>query len=288
MRISNSQYGAIITLSGLLVVLLLVIFPSVLLFTISFIKYDFISIPSFTGFGNYKYIFQDRLFWLSLKKAAIYASGTTFLMGVTGLILAIFLSRITKGRTIFRTLMMFSWAVPLVISGYIWKWMFDANVGIINYILMSIGFISEPLSILSNTSLAMLACIVADAWVGTPFIALFALAGIESIPKELYEVATIDGADFLDSLWYITLPLIRRMVLIALLICSMFAFRTIDAIMALTAGGPARGTYVLGLYIVDQLWKRIDYGTSAAGSVIMFVLISIFVSVYIYWLFKER
>jgi len=287
MRISDSKYGALISIPGLLVVILLILFPSLLMIIVSFLKYTFINPPSFIGFGNFKYIFNDRLFWLALKNTIIYSGSVTLLTSFSGIILALFLSRISKKAAFFRTLAMFPWAVPLVISGFIWSWILDPQVGIVSYILMQLRLISEPLPTFSNSVLAMIGVIVADVWVRTPFMTVFVLAGIDSIPQELYEVAEVDGADFLDSFRYITLPLIKRMVFIGLLITSMFTFRTIDVIYSMTSGGPARATYVLGLYVIEQMWERVNYGTSAAASVILFVLISIFASFYIYLVFKE-
>ena len=287
MRISNSEYGALTSVSGLIVIVLLIFIPSLLLIIVSFLRYTVIQPISFAGLANYKSILNDRLFWLSLKNTVIYSGGVTALTAFGGMALAIFISRITRAQVVFRTLSMFPWAVPLVISGFIWKWMFDPNVGIISYVLMCLGVISEPLAIFSTPKLSMMAVIVADAWVRIPFMMIFTLAGIESIPQEMYEVAEVDGADFFDSLWHITLPLIKRVTLVGLLVTTMFSFRTIDVIFSMTSGGPAYGTYVLGFYAVDQMWKKVDFGTSAAASIIMFILVSALASVYLYWTLKE-
>jgi multiple sugar transport system permease protein len=152
---------------------------------------------------------------------------------------------------------------------------------------MKVRLISEPLPVFSDTTLAMIGCIVADAWVRIPFMCIFTLAGIESIPRELYDAARVDGGDCISSFRYITLPLIKRMTLIGLLITSMFTFRTIDVIFSMTEGGPARATYVLGYYIVDQLWLRVNYGTGSAAGVIMLLLISSFAGFYVYLIFKK-
>lgn len=288
MRISNNKYGFILSVPGFIIIVALVIFPLATLFTASFLRYTAIYPIKFTGFRNFRYIFGDRLFWLSLQKTVIYAGGATGLTFCGGLIIALLLSRITKGSGIFRSLTMFSWAVPLVISGFIWRWIFNPNVGVFSDLLMKLRLLSEPLPIFSNPILAMLACIIADSWVRIPFMTIFALAGIESIPQELYDAGKVDGADCIASFRHITLPLIRHMVLIGLLITSMISFRTIDVIFAMTGGGPARSTYVLSLYIIEQLWLRVDYGTGSAAGVIMLFLISSFASVYVYLILKKE
>lgn len=288
MKLTDNQYGALISLPGLAIVLAVIIFPVVTLFVTSFLQYTSFHPVSFTGLKNFVYIFHDRLFWLALEKTVIYTAGVTLLTFVGGICLALALSKITKGATVFRSLAMFSWAVPLVISGFIWKWIFNPDVGIFSDLLMKIGLIDAPLAVFSNASLAMMGCIVADAWVKIPFMCIFVLAGIESISEEVYEAARIDGADGISIFTRITLPLIKHMALVGLLITSMFTFRTIDVIFSMTEGGPAKGTYVLGFYIVDQLWRRINYGTAAAAGVIMFFMIAAFAGYYVYHIYKEE
>lgn len=288
MRISDSKYGIILSTPGLLIIIALIIFPVITLFVTSFLRYTSFHPVTFWGLKNFKYIFNDRLFWLGLRKTVVYTVGVTGLTFCGGMLIALALSNITKGSGFFRSLVMFPWAVPLVISGFIWKWIFNPNVGIFSDILMKLGLRDEPLSVFSSAALAMVGCIIADAWVRMPFMCIFILAGIEGIQVELYEAAKIDGADSISSFRYITLPLIKGMALVGLLITSMFTFRTIDVIFSMTEGGPARATYVLGLYIIDQLWRRVNYGTASAAGVIMFLIILVFATFYVYQIFKEE
>jgi multiple sugar transport system permease protein len=288
MRLSDSKYGVLLSTPGLVIIIALILFPVVTLFVTSFLRYTSFHPISFIGLKNYIYIFNDRIFWLALRKTVVYTIGVTVLTFAGGMALALALSKIKRGAAVFRSLAMFSWAVPLVISGFIWKWIFNPNVGVFSDLLMKIGLINAPLPIFSNNSLAMLGCIVADTWVRIPFMCIFILAGIESISEEVYDAAKIDGADAFSTFTHITLPLIRGMALTGLLITSMFTFRTIDVIFSMTEGGPARGTYVLGLYIVDQLWRRVNYGTASAAGVIMFALIAVFAGIYVYNIFKEE
>ncbi|UCE55157.1 MAG: sugar ABC transporter permease [Desulfobacterales bacterium] len=288
MKISNSHYGVILSIPGLIIIIALVIFPLITLLITSVLRYTSIYPITFTGFKNYQYIFGDRLFWLGLEKTVVYSGGVTALTFCGGVILALLLSKITRASAFFRSLSMFSWAVPLVISGFIWRWIFNPNVGVFSDFLMKLKLISKPLPVFSDSTLSMIACVVADAWVRIPFMCVFTLAAIESIPRSLYDAAKVDGADCVDAFRYITLPHIKHMVLIGLLITSMISFRTIDVIFAMTGGGPGRDTYVLSLYIIDQLWLRVNYGTGSAASVIMFLLIASFAGYYVYLIFKEE
>ena len=288
MKISNSKYGVILSMPGLVIIIALIIFPVITLFITSLLRYTSFYPVKYTGFKNFHYIFHDRLFWLGLKKTVVYAGGVTGLTFSGGVIIALLLSKITRGSGVFRSLAMFSWAVPLVISGFIWKWILNPNVGIFSDLLMKLRLLDKPLSIFSDPILAMVGCIVADAWVRIPFMCIFTLAGIESIPRELYDAARVDGADCISAFRHITLPLIKRMSFVGLLITSMFSFRTIDVIFSMTEGGPARATYVLGFHIIDQLWRRVNYGTASAAGVIMFLLILSFAGLYVYQIMKKE
>jgi multiple sugar transport system permease protein len=288
MRLTNSQYGFVLSTPGLIVVLALVLFPVITLFATSLLQYTSTKPIIFFGLKNYSYILQDRVFWLALRNTAIYTVGVTGLAFVGGMALALALSRIDRFSALFRALAMFSWAVPLVISGFIWKWIFNPDVGIFSDLLMKLRLVSAPIKVFSNITLAMIGCIVADAWVRIPYMTIFILSGLESVPTELYEAARIDGADWFSSFGRITLPLIRNMVLVGLLITTMFTFRTIDVIFSMTEGGPARGTYVLGLYIVDQMWRRVNFGTASAAGVIMFFIIAAFAIAYLRNIYKEE
>lgn len=288
MKISNSKYGVILSMPGLVIIIALIIFPVITLFITSLLRYTSFYPVKYIGFKNFQYIFHDRLFWLGLKKTVVYAGGVTGLTFAGGVILALLLSKITRGSGVFRSLAMFSWAVPLVISGFIWKWVLNPNVGIFSDLLMKLRLLDKPLLVFSDPTLAMVGCIVADAWVRIPFMCIFTLAGIESIPRELYDAARVDGADCISAFRHVTLPLIKRMAFVGLLITSMFSFRTIDAIFSMTEGGPARATYVLGFHIIDQLWRRVNYGTASAAGVIMFLLILSFAGLYVYQIMKKE
>ena len=147
MRISDSKYGIILSTPGLLIIIALIIFPVITLFVTSFLRYTSFHPITFWGVKNFKYIFHDRLFWLGLRKTFVYTVGVTGLTFCGGMLIALALSNIIKGSAIFRSLAMFPWAVPLVISGFIWKWIFNPNVGIFSDILIKLRLIDEPLSV---------------------------------------------------------------------------------------------------------------------------------------------
>lgn len=282
MRITDRQFGAILSLPSFVAILALVFLPMILLFVTATLSY----VPGrprvFVGLDNFTAILDDRLFWLALKNTVLYSAGVVSLTLCVGLPLALSLSRLSRGNAIFRTLALLPWAVPLVVSAMIWAWVFNPSVGIFSDLLMKFRLLDEPLPILSNRHLAMIAVIVADAWTRIPFLTVFVLAGIEQIPEELYAAARVDGADQISTFRYITLPLVKGPLLVALLIISMFSFRALDVIFMMTEGGPARATYTLAYYLPDQLWLKANFGTGSATGVLLLVLIAGFASLYIY------
>ena len=270
MKISDQTYGFLLNVPGLLVVFLWVVFPAGLLVVTSFLRYDNLSPIVFSGIDNYRRLFSDRLLWISLQKAAVFSGGTTLMTYVGGILLALALAGIHRGSATFRSMMIIPWAVPPIVSGIIWKWIFSPDFGVVSDLLMKVGLISKPLSIYSNTSLAMVGVIVADSWTRIPFMGIILLAALLSIDRELYEAAKIDGAGALARFGFVSLPLIRGPMFVGLMITIMFSFRTIDIIIPLTAGGPGRSTYVFGYYIYDQLIKTLNFGVMAAAGMVLF------------------
>lgn len=279
-------FGLLLSLPGIIFLALLLGYPLSILFTVSFLRYDYIHPITFWGFNNYIKIFNDRVFWLSLKNTIVYSGGVTALTTFVGIILAAAAARIRKLSTVFRTLLILPWAVPLVVSGLVWRWMLDPGVGIYNYLFVLLGLTDRPINLFGDPVMAMITCIIADSWTKIPFMFVLVLAGIKAIPPELYEVARVDGASMIDTFRHITIPLAKKSILVGVLITSMFSFRTIDAIWSMTRGGPAKATYVLGFNLIDYLVSYTDFGLGCAIGVIMLVLISFFSGALIYYLLR--
>ncbi len=286
MKLSNSRYGFLLNLPGLLLVILWVLLPALLLFLASFLRYDNVRPIVFNGLQNYQHLFRDRLFWVGVEKITVFCISTTVLTSVGGLVLGLVLSAIVRGGGLFRSLMIVPWAVPAVVSGIIWKWMFSPDFGVISDLLMKVGLIQTPLSIYSTPSLAMVGVVIADSWTRIPFMGIILLAALLSIPGEIHEAARVDGAGVMNRFFYVTLPLIKGPLLVGLLITTIFSFRTIDIIIPLTAGGPGRATYVLGYYIWDQIVKSLNFGVAAAASVVLFFMTAAIALIFVHHLRK--
>lgn len=267
--ISKSRFGVCCSVPGLAVLVALILYPIGYNVYISLLRYDHIRPIAYSGLENYRWAFSSPYFYHSWKISGIYSVATTALTLAFGLILAHSLHKITKGKAVFRTLVMLPWAAPLIISGLMWRWMFSKDLGIINYFLLLLGLSHENIGFLINPILAMVSGILTTTWCYIPFMTVLLFAGLESIPPELYEVAEIDGADLLQRFRYLSLPLNKPQMLIACLIVWMFTFRTPDVFFALTGGGPAKFTYHAGLFLRDLIYQFLDFGRGATIGILL-------------------
>jgi multiple sugar transport system permease protein len=273
MRLSDSKFGFLLSMPGATVLFLWILIPFILLVATSFLRFDNIRPIVFYGVKNYKFLLGHRVFWLSFKNTLIFCVGVTSLTFVISLILAHSLSRITRGSSILRSLAMFPWAVPMVVSGFMWAQMFNPSFGVINDFLLRLGIVEKPLDIYGNPDLAMIGVIIADAWTRIPFMTIIILAGLESIDPTLYEAARVDGADTLQIFRHISLPLNHRAMLTGVIITTIFSFRTIDTIFSMTFGGPAKATYTFGFYVLDYIYRYFNFGVAGAMSIVMLFLL---------------
>jgi ABC-type sugar transport system permease subunit len=174
-----------------------------------------------------------------------------------------------KGRGLIRALIIIPWAIPTIVNGVLWRWIYQPNFGALNGLLYQLGIIDSYKNWLAKPFLAMNMTILADAWHMTPFYVLLILAGLQGIPGSLYEAARVDGASWFRQLWHITLPLLKPTFLVILVVRTIETFRVFDIIYALTGGGPGDGTKVIGYYAYEQTFRFMDFGTGAAVSIII-------------------
>lgn len=238
---------------------------------------------NFIGLENYIKVFQDPFFYLALKHSILYTVGSVSIAFTIGLVCALALNKIVNKRvqSSFTVLILLAWAVPLVVTGLIWRFMLHADYGVINAILVGAGITSQKLPFVTDPTLAFISVVVVDAWSRAPFATIILLAGLQTIPETLYEAATVDGATDFAKFRDITIPQIKPSAGVALLIMTMFAFRTFSVVFALTQGGPGNSTEVLATYIYSTGVKQLQLGYSATLSVIMIVMTLIIVGLYV-------
>jgi multiple sugar transport system permease protein len=273
---TNNQFGKLITIPGIAIIVGIIFYPTIYNFYISFLHFDNILPVQFVGFRNYKWLFTSPDFYNSWKVSALYAGGGTLLSLIMAIFVAHSLNHIIHGRALFRTLVMIPWVVPLVIIGFMWKWMFSKDQGIINYVLVSLGIVEESIGFLSDPKLALFAGIVSISFRQIPFITVLLIAGLESIPRELYEVAKVDGADSFHMFRHISIPLNRHQIVMASLLTLMFTFRTPDIFLSLTRGGPAKSTYHAGIFLFDTIFQFGRFDRAGTIGVVMLLTILLY------------
>lgn len=226
----------------------------------------------FVGLANYAEILGDGRFWGAMLHTAFFTAVSVALELGLGLFLALALHRAFRGRGLVRAAVLVPWALPTVVAGLLWRFLFDAQSGIANAILVSLGAIDEPVVWLVRAATAWVPVILADVWKTTPFVALLLLAGLQNIDPALHEAAAVDGAGRWRQLWHVTLPLLRPALAVALVFRTLDAFRVFDLIYVLTGGGPGTATEPIALYAFNALFSNLRFGYGAALSVIVFLV----------------
>jgi ABC-type sugar transport system permease subunit len=190
------------------------------------------------GLKNFSFILQSQDFWGSMSVSAYFTAGSVISELLLGLIVALVVNESFRGRGLMRAAMLVPWAIPAVVSARMFGWMYSPTYGAFNALLNDLHIVKGPIDMLSSDTWAMPAVILADVWKNTPFVALLLLAGLQTIPSELYESARVDGAGTAQRFFHITLPLLRGSIVIALLFRTITAFQTFDLPYTLTSGGP--------------------------------------------------
>ncbi|WP_049981190.1 carbohydrate ABC transporter permease [Halolamina rubra] len=238
---------------------------------------------------NYGRIFTDPTFWNAVEKTLIYSTGSLILSVGAGLAIALALNKVldSRVRNAYATLILISWAVPLSIVGVTWRWMFNGQLGVVNKLLIDLGILESSYSWLGNSLSAMVVVILADSWSRIPFAAVVLLAGLQSIPQEMYDAAKMDGATTLQTFRHVTLPYLRPSFFVAGLITWMFAFRAFAIPFSTTGGGPGGATETLAVYIHRFGIQLLDYGFASAVSVFLVAVTLIVATGYVYFILEQ-
>ena len=279
------RYGFYFVLPALIFFFAFSFFPMLYAIGVSFFDYDLITKPIYTGLSNYKSILTDPVFWRSASATFIYVFGTCLPIWFTSFFLGLLLSKKFHGRGTYRTLTFIPVIMSLVVWSVIWKFMYHPY-GIINTILSWFGF-TEAYRWLTDKTLAPLALIILSVWKGTPYYAVIFLAGIENIPAEFYEAATIDGASGFKRIIHITWPLLKPTTLFVIVISVIIGLRIFIPQEIITGGGPADSTRVMTLFVYQTAFRFYKMSRAATMSIIMFLFITLF-SIVQFRMFREE
>jgi multiple sugar transport system permease protein len=241
----------------------------------------------FVGLNNFMLLFSDRAFSRSLWLTFLYIVVTVAARFGIGFMAALLLNAKFAGRGIVRALIIIPWAVPEVVACLIWILMYDQEFGIVNYLLVHSHAMIENLRFLEDPASALPAAMLVNVWKGFPFVAIMLLAGLQSIPTELYEACSIDGASGLQKFKNITVPLLHPVSKIVFLLLVIWTMKDFAIAYLLANGGPSRATEILTIFIYKTAFKYFDFGVASAGGVVLLIISLIFTLFYMRGL-KDR
>ena len=267
--------GTLLLLPALLLLLLVFAYPIGRAFWLSLFTENLSTglEPVFSGFSNYSRMAIDGRFWQSVWNTTLFTVIALTLELVLGVAIALLLHQTFRGRGLLRTIAILPWALPTALIALTWTWIFNDQFGVWNDMLLRLGVINSPVNWLGDPTLALLATIAADVWKTTPFVSILLLAGLQSIPNDLYEAHAIDGASPWQSFRRITLPLLLPQILIAMLFRFAQSFGIFDLVQVMTGGGPAGATEMVSLYIYSTVMRYLDFGYGAALVVVTFLVL---------------
>lgn len=289
-KAQEARLGYFMVSPAVLCILLLAIYPLFSTFWYSMFSFrlQMINARKFVWFGNYVSLAGDIRFWAALKNTLVFTGVSVAGELLLGLMIALLINREYTGRGLVRAAVLVPWAIPTIVSAQMWKFIYHDQLGVLNDILYRLGIINNYKSWLGTAENAMGAAIFTDVWKTTPFMALILLAGLQTIPIQLYEAAKVDGAGKLRQFWNITLPLLKSTMLVALVFRTMAAFRVFDLIYVLTGGGPANSTEVISLYAYKTIFRNLDFGMGSTMSVAIFLFVAVISIFYIQLLNTEN
>jgi multiple sugar transport system permease protein len=273
-------YGSV--LPALLVIILFTIYPVFYAVRISFYRYILTKPNShpFIGLKNFADVITSYYFKTSLINTGIYTIASVAGVLLFGLVVAMLLNTKIRSANALKIIILLPWAIPAVVAGLMWKWILNSDFGILNGIFYSLGAIKSYIPFLADPTLAKLSLILAHIWKEGPLAAIFILAGLQLIPDEFYEAAKIDGGGGITVFRYITLPLLRPILLVVLVYETMTAILTFDIVYVLTGGGPGDSTSLISWFAYAEIYKFLNLGAGIALSIIIALITLVLIILY--------
>lgn len=273
---------------ALLAILTIMVFPLVKGISIGFTDRLFTCDEySFIGLKNYADMIKDTLFWYSLYNSIKLTTLTVAGTMVVGLGLALLLNSKKKIITFFRGILFIPWVLPSMVIALTFRWLYNDFYGYLNYILVRYHIISQSINILADTKLAWIGILIPMIWCSYPFVMMVFLASLQSIDKNLYEAAKIDGANGFQLFRYITIPALKPTFFIVTILQIIWEFSSFDLVYLLTKGGPGDSTLTLSLYIYRKAFGFKTVGYASALATVMFIILFVFTMIY-FWVLRRN
>jgi multiple sugar transport system permease protein len=253
---------------------------------LSFFQREVARPATFVGFGNFVKLSQDPIFWLAVKNTILFTAVATVLKASLGLAMALVMNQDFKMKAFTRAMLLLPFIVPTVLSTVAWQWIFDPGMGLFNRLLMISGLAKTGPSWLGNPTLAMVSIIMVNTWRGLPFFGISILAGLQTIPTELHESATIDGAGTWGRFWYVTLPSLLPVIFIVTTFSIVITFFDFQLVYVLTGGGPANSTHLMATYAYSISMGAGQMGLGSAVALSMVPVLGLLLAVLTFYVRK--
>ncbi|HEX3864992.1 MAG TPA: sugar ABC transporter permease [Stellaceae bacterium] len=265
----KSMVAFLMALPLILIIVCLVVYPAFYAMHLATLNK---SMQHFVGFGNFLFLFKRNTFWMVVEQSVLFAVTAVIFKAVIGFVVAHFVHNIPlKGQRKWRGMLLIPWVIPPAMSTLAWLWLFDPSYSAFNWILAHLGIAGIPW--LGNPYWARFAVILVNVWVGSPFFMIMYLAALKSVPEQLHEAAAIDGASWLQKIWYVNLPMMRNIIQITALFSLIVTFANFDIVKILTNGGPVDQTHVFATWSFTLgIWGN-DLPLGAAVSLFMFPIL---------------
>lgn len=279
----DALFAWILILPAIVILSIVIIYPLIQALILSFHQANLLNIKQapFIGLANFDRLIHDDVFWISLKNTLIFVSLSVVFGLVIGMILALILNEKIPFRNFFRGIALIPWVVPQVVIALLFLYMFNSQVGIVNWLLLKLGLTSNLVDWFGSTKNALWAEIIANTWNQIPFYMLMILAGLQTVPQNQYEAADIDGANGFHKFLYVTLPNIRGVIMIVSCLMVIWNFNNFDLIWTTTQGGPVNATMTLAVYVYRNAFVGLDIGYAAAIGLIWLLILLFFSTFYI-------
>ncbi len=268
-----------------LVLALDMLYPASVAVQSSFYRIDTVTrAETFVGLANYQNLLRDPAFWGTLQRTFVWVVGAMVTQTVVGVLVALALDQKLRGRNFIRGLVLFPYLVPAIVAVLLWRWILSDTVGIMNFLLVDLFRL--PAIPWFDPVFAMWTVVLMSLWKYTPFWALLVLARLQVIPTDLYEAASIDGANALDRFRYITLPYLLPLLVVILILRSIWAFNEFDMVYLPLGGGPLFATTTMPVYIRHLAFEILNIGAAAAVAVTMLLMLVVFTGIY-FWVYRK-
>jgi putative chitobiose transport system permease protein len=270
--VANSGVNALLfLLPACIIIGAFVLHPAIKTIALSATDFSIIRAPQWVGAKNYVALWHDPFFWAALRNTLLYLFVVVPFLVIAPMFLALLVDRTIPGIRLFRAALYLPVVTSLVISGLVWKWVYEEK-GILNHFLIATGITAEPVAFLTDPANALFSVMAVTAWSGMGYYMVIYLAGLQAIPKHLYEVATLEGVSLWKQTLHITIPLLQPSIAVVTVMSSIAAMKVFEEIYVMTQGGPLDATKTMVFYLYESAFVEFEMGYAAAIGVVLFVI----------------